>query len=204
MLAALNQVVAQATAALRDFEYTSALEVTERFFWSFCDDYLELVKQRAYGDDGSAAAGPAGEAAAQSARLALRSALSVLLRLFAPFLPFCAEEAWSWWHDDSVHTSRWPAASDPAAARPGAGTDADPAVITAAAAVISAIRKAKSEAQLSMRAPAGTVRVSAPAAEAERLRAACGDIAAAGNVGTLLIEPGPGPDVQVDVALPEA
>jgi valyl-tRNA synthetase len=202
MLAALDDVVAKATAALRDFEYTTALEVTERFFWSFCDDYLELVKQRAYGDDDGAVA--AGDAAAQSARLALRSALSVLLRLFAPFLPFCAEEAWSWWHDDSVHTSPWPVASGPAASGPGAGTDADTAVITAAAAVISAIRKAKSGARLSMRAPAGTVRVSAPAAEAERLRAARGDIAAAGNVGTLLIEPGDGPDLRVDVELPGA
>jgi valyl-tRNA synthetase len=212
--------VTKATAALSDFEYTAALEVTERFFWSFCDDYLELVKQRAYGDDGPVGAGAgagtagAGEAAAQSARLALRSALSVLLRLFAPFLPFCAEEAWSWWHDDSVHTSPWPtvaglaasgpAAGGPAAAGAAAGTDADPAVITAAAAVISAIRKAKSEARLSMRAPAGTVRVTAPAADADRLRAAQGDIAAAGNVGTLVIEAHDHPDLRVDVELPEA
>ncbi|HEY2239748.1 MAG TPA: valine--tRNA ligase [Streptosporangiaceae bacterium] len=220
MLAALDEVVTKATAALSDFEYTAALEVTERFFWSFCDDYLELVKQRAYGDDGPVGAGAAGagtagagEAAAQSARLALRSALSVLLRLFAPFLPFCAEEAWSWWHDDSVHISPWPAASGPAISGPvaggpaagaAAGTDADPAVITAAAAVISAIRKAKSEARLSMRAPAGTVRVTAPAADADRLRAAQGDIAAAGNVGTLVIEAHDHPDLRVDVELPEA
>ena len=86
MLAALEEVIAKATADLQDFEYTAALETTERFFWSFCDDYLELVKQRAYDDEAGAAA--------QSARLSLRSALSVLLRLFAPFLPFCAAEAW--------------------------------------------------------------------------------------------------------------
>ncbi len=202
MLAALDEVVAKATAALRDFEYTSALEVTERFFWSFCDDYLELVKQRAYGDGGPAGrrAADTADAAAQSARLALRSALSVLLRLFAPFLPFCTEEAWSWWHDDSVHSSPWPAAAEVA---PASGAAADPGVITAAAAVISAIRKAKSEARLSMRAPAGVVRVTAPAAEADRLRPAAGDIAAAGNVGTLGIEAGPGPGFQVDVEFPE-
>ncbi|HWG15162.1 MAG TPA: valine--tRNA ligase [Streptosporangiaceae bacterium] len=188
MLAALDEVVGKATAALREFEYTSALEVTERFFWSFCDDYLELVKQRAYGDDG------ADGVAAESARLALRSALSVLLRLFAPALPFCTEEAWSWWHDDSVHTSPWPVTS-------GAGASADTGVITAAAAVISAIRKAKSEARLSMRAPAGTVRVSAPAAAADQLRSAHGDIAAAGNVGALIIEAGSGPGLRIDVEL---
>jgi valyl-tRNA synthetase len=100
MLASLDSVVAAATAALEDFEYTTALEVTERFFWSFCDDYLELVKQRAYS--------AADDSSGQSARLALRLALSSLQRLFAPFLPFSAEEAWSWWHDDSVHTSSWP------------------------------------------------------------------------------------------------
>jgi valyl-tRNA synthetase len=196
MLASLDQVVAKATAGLRDFEYTSALEVTERFFWSFCDDYLELVKQRAYAEDG----GPA----AQSARLALRLALSVLLRLFAPFLPFCTEEAWSWWHDDSVHTSPWPVPAgdgrpdgDDSAAGSGAGTG----VIAAAGAVISAIRKAKSEARQSMRAPVRTVVVHGPAAEVDMLRPARGDIAAAGHVNTLLLEAGPEPELRVDVEL---
>jgi valyl-tRNA synthetase len=75
MLAGLADVIGQATTALHAFEYTTALERTERFFWSFCDDYLELVKQRAYGPS------------PDSARLALRSALSVLQRLLAPFLP---------------------------------------------------------------------------------------------------------------------
>ncbi len=196
MLASLDEVVARASAALRDFEYTSALEVTERFFWSFCDDYLELVKQRAYADED-----PDGRSdpAAQSARLALRQALSVLLRLFAPFLPFATEEAWSWWHDDSVHTSPWPApsAGDQSAAGGAAGTG----VIAAAAAVISAIRKAKSEARQSMRAPVRTVRVHGPAAEVDVLRAAHGDIAAAGHVDTLLLEAGPGTELSIDVEL---
>jgi valyl-tRNA synthetase len=190
--------VARATTALRDFEYTSALEATERFFWSFCDDYLELVKQRAYADEDGLP-----DPAAQSARLALRQALSVLLRLFAPFLPFATEEAWSWWHDDSVHTSPWPVPSS--GDRPAAGgTDAGAGVIAAAAAVISAIRKAKSEARQSMRAPVRTVRVHGPAAEVDVLRAAHGDIAAAGHVGTLLLEAGPETELSIDVELADA
>jgi valyl-tRNA synthetase len=200
MLASLDEVAGRATTALRDFEYTSALEGTERFFWSFCDDYLELVKQRAYAEDG----GPA----AQSARLALRQALSVLLRLFAPFLPFCTEEAWSWWHDDSVHTSPWPVpgAGDAFAVDGAAGTTvaAGTAVAAAAAAVMSAIRKAKSEARQSMRAPVRTVRVRGPAADLDLLRAARGDIAAAGHVEALLLEDGPATELSVGVELAEA
>ncbi|HET8601390.1 MAG TPA: valine--tRNA ligase, partial [Segeticoccus sp.] len=88
MLSALDDVIRQATGALEAFEYTTALERIERFFWVFCDDYLELIKQRAYDEEGGAAT--------QSARLALRRALSSLQRLFAPFLPYCTEEAWSW------------------------------------------------------------------------------------------------------------
>ena len=189
MLAALDEVIAKATAALRDFEYTAALESTERFFWSFCDDYLELVKQRAYDDDGGAAA--------QSARLSLRSALSVLLRLFAPFLPFCTEEAWSWWHDDSVHTSPWPTAATAAPA-------ADSGIITMAGTVISAIRKAKSEARQSMRAPVRSVRIHGPAGRLESLRTVSGDITAAGNVGALVLEPDGAQELLVHVQLAEA
>ncbi|HJQ48761.1 MAG TPA: valine--tRNA ligase [Amycolatopsis sp.] len=187
MLSALDDVIRQATEALEAFEYTSALERIERFFWFFCDDYLELIKQRAYAEDGGAAT--------QSARLALRKALASLQRLFAPFLPYCTEEAWSWWHDGSVHTAGWPAADN----APG-GDRAE--VITLASTAISAIRKAKSDAKRSMRSPVESVRIQGPAGQVETLTSIGADLRAAGNVGALEFAPD-GEELRIEVQLAE-
>ena len=107
MLAALAELVDDATASFESFDYARALERTEAFFWRFCDDYLELVKTRAYGPEDAEP-----DAAAASARAALAAALSTLHRLFAPFLPFTADEVWSWWMQGSVHNATWPVASE--------------------------------------------------------------------------------------------
>ena len=122
MLARLASVVDEATAAFEGYDYARALERTEAFFWSFCDDYLELVKSRAYGEagggdeavggGGGGGGGGAGDAGTDSARAALATALSVLLRLLAPVLPFVTEEVWSWWQVGSIHTAPWPVVAE--------------------------------------------------------------------------------------------
>ena len=184
LLAGLAGVVDEATAAFEAFNYTRALEVAESFFWSFCDDYVELVKSRAY------ASGPASE----SAQAALALALSVQLRLFAPVLPFVTEEVWSWWQAGSVHRAAWPVASE----LPAGG---DPAVVSAAAEALAGVRKAKSDAKQSMRADVETATVIAPAEQVPLVEAARGDLVDAGRIATLSVAAGDGPmTVQVVLA----
>ncbi|TAL21777.1 MAG: valine--tRNA ligase, partial [Frankiales bacterium] len=142
LLARLAAVVEEATTAFDGYDYTRALERTESFFWSFCDDYIELVKGRAYGEDAAAAA---------SANRALRLALDTLLRLFAPFLPFVTEEVWSWWKEGSVHAQPWPDAAEVRAAAGAAPDGLDP--LDLAAVVLERVRGEKSRAKVSMKTP---------------------------------------------------
>jgi valyl-tRNA synthetase len=122
MLTQLSRLVEDATGHLDAYDYTRVLERTETFFWGFCDDYLELVKSRRYGDFG-----PEGAASANSAMLV---ALSTLLRLFAPFLPFVTEEVWSWWQPGSVHRASWPTPEE--VVEPIGGRDEQSASVLAA------------------------------------------------------------------------
>ena len=167
MLAALGDVARQATAAFESYEYTDALESAERFFWTFCDDYLELVKERAYGD-------PADPAAA-SAKTALAVALDVQLRLFAPFLPFVTEEVWSWGHDGSIHHAPWPTCDEV----PAGG---DAGLLTDVSAALTAIRGAKSQAKVSMKTEATRADFTGPAEQLERLRTVERDLRAVGRL----------------------
>jgi valyl-tRNA synthetase len=174
----LSSTVDVATTAMDDFDYTVALEQAERFFWFFCDDYIELVKDRAYGgiaDDG------ADDGAVDSARLTLRVVLDVITRLLAPVMPYTTEETWSWTHDASVHRAQWPTAKELATA----AQDGDRELVGFVTDAIAAVRKAKSTANVSMRAEVARMLVQGPADRLAQLRAVSGDLRAAGHVREL-------------------
>jgi valyl-tRNA synthetase len=170
MLAKLDGVIAESTSAFDAYDYARALERTESFFWWFCDNYVELVKSRAYES--------MGPEAAASARRGLREALSSLQRLFAPFLPFATEEAWSWWHDTRIHVSAWPAPTSLAG---------DPRLIDAPIEVLTLVRRAKSEAKVSQRAGVDLVAISAPPEVHDHLEAGRADLAAAGTIAEISV-----------------
>ncbi|MBC7401977.1 MAG: valine--tRNA ligase, partial [Microbacteriaceae bacterium] len=164
MLAELSTVVATATAAFDSFDHAKALEVTEKFFWTFCDDYLELVKERVYSTDS-----PHGQA---SAVTSLRTALEVMLRLFAPFIPFATEEVWSWTHTDSVHVSEWPVAL----------TDAkSTGLLALVGETLIGIRRAKTDAKASQKADVTSATISGPA----QLQLALDDLRDVGRIVTI-------------------
>ena len=183
MLSRLSAVVGDATNAFDDLDYARALERTESFFWWFCDDYVELVKTRAYGRvsaDGAPARAADCAPEELSARHALYRALSTLQRLFAPHMPFCTDEVWSWWQGGSVHRAEWPTSNE----QRGASSNSE-ILLDTASAVLSEIRRTKTEAKVSQRAKVSRVVVTCDSAQAEAVANAHSDLVKAGSVTEL-------------------
>jgi valyl-tRNA synthetase len=191
MLRRLAAVVDECTTAFENYDYARVLERTESFFWWFCDDYVELVKTRAYGEDGSV------EGAA-SARAALRRALSTLQRLFAPILPFATEEVWNWWQTGSIHRTSWPTSSELVL---GLSGDADDAFIDAVCGTLALIRRAKTEAKVSQRAVVELAAITATDAAAKAISDGWEDIANAGSVSNWTITVADSAEISVAVTL---
>ena len=172
LLNKLAQVVETATTSFDKYDYTRALEVAETFFWAFTDDYVELVKERTYGNQG--------EAAANSARAALGITTHTLLKLFAPFIPFVTEEVWSWWQKGSIHLQSWPKSSEIITDK-SAGIDP----LNNVTWILSEVRKVKTENKQSMKAEVKTLEIWAKAEVIEQVKDAQKDLIAAGNIKDL-------------------
>ena len=168
MLRELAGVIREATAAYDAFDHAKALEVAETFFWTFTDDYLELVKDRAYTGEGQQRG---------SAVTALQLAIDALVRLFAPVIPFATEEVWSWTHDGSVHRAPWPRVEE----LPVDGDSSSEGLLALASEALITIRRAKTDQQVAQKMPILEATVSAPVL----LQAAQADIMAVGKIHTL-------------------
>jgi valyl-tRNA synthetase len=194
MLTALAALVDEATSELEQYEYARALAKIESFFWDFCDNYVEAAKSRRYGDFG-----PEGAA---SAAVAMRSALSVLLRLLAPYLAFTCEEVWSWWQPGSVHRAAWPTRAEVVAV---AGEDGDArAAMAHLTEALGIIRKAKTDSKVSVGTPILSVTYAATDQAIRCLTLVERDLKAAARTDTLVLKAGDAPAAQVTVKPAEA
>jgi valyl-tRNA synthetase len=183
-LARLRDTVARASALLEELDYAGALDAVERFFWSgYTDNYLELVKARARSETDAAGRSSAVAAAQQG--------LSVLLRLFAPYVPYVTEEAWSWGFagatgERSIHRAPWPQASEFAGLPEGddAGRTFD-----LACAFLDAVRRGKSAAGATVGRQLATLRVAASPETVASLRACLPDLRSAARADGEILEP---------------
>ena len=186
LLAQLAALITNATSSFEAYDYTGALESTEQFFWQFCDDYLELVKERAYGPDD--------DPGAASARATLRFTLDIVLRLFAPIMPYVTEEVWSWWKTGSIHRTNWPVVSEIA-------VSGDPVLLGDVSAALIQIRGAKSQASVSMKTEISLAKLYGTADALAHLQAVESDLRAVGRItGEISWVESHGP-VAVDVTL---
>jgi valyl-tRNA synthetase len=193
MLRSLAALVDEATRAFEEYDYARVLQRTETFFWRFCDDYLELVKGRRYGEQGAPGAA--------SANAALTSALDVLLRLFAPFLPYVTEEVWSWWRDGSIHQARWPSPEELLSLvtdNSEATRQSDEAIYQSATDVLFEVRKQRSEAKQPLKVPISRVRITGDAAFKGQVLSAVPDLRSALRVKDFQIVVGDGRAIVVE------
>lgn len=185
VMAKLADVIDIATAALNDYDHAKALENIESFFWQFCDDYIELAKNRAYGTANATGNVPS-EADVLSARTTLGLGLDAFARLLAPYLPYATEEVYSWMHEGegSVHRAAWPASDLYREAASGA----DESVLVWAGRALAALRKIKSEAKVSMKTPILSATLALDKSAIAQVEAASADVYEAGKVtGTVTL-----------------
>jgi valyl-tRNA synthetase len=178
----LAAVTAAATRSLDQYEFGIAKGEVERFFWNdLCDNYLEMIKDRLHDES------PGAAAARESARAGLHDALYGAVRLWAPFVPHVCEAV----YQDlfaaveghrSVAVAPWPTPESF-----GADRDAEAAGL-AAVALLTAVRRWRSERKLSPGKPLARARIEAGAHVLHHVGAVLADVRAAGRIGDLVVE----------------
>jgi valyl-tRNA synthetase len=142
-LAQLNNLINQATEAFENCNYSAAKTAADSFFWQvFCDNYLEIVKNRVY--NGS-------ESEKASAFFTLYRAFLAILKLMAPITPFIAEELYHAYFKKnegraSIHLESWPKPVKIKASK------SDNEIWNKLIETISVVRQEKSKAQKSVKA----------------------------------------------------
>jgi valyl-tRNA synthetase len=171
MIQKLRTLIEKATSSFAEFEYANALMATEQFFWSqFTDTYLELVKVRARGEGTD-------DQGRVSAVATLRLVLDVLLRLFAPVVPYITEEVWSWAFAEergqpSIHRAPWPTVAE-LASIPAPKDDGS---FDLAVDLMSAINKKKTELGASTGRLVKTATLAIPETKSARLSPVLSDV----------------------------
>lgn len=186
ILAQLTKTINRVTQALEDYDHSRAVELIESFFWSFCDNYIELAKLRGYGTDESGPAFSFNETL--SARVTLLTTIQIVLQLFAPYLPYSTEEVWSWFRDGSVHLSAWPTETSTGEvasywAEKLTATDTTVVIknetsldLDTIYLILARVRRAKTEAKTSMKTPVASLSVRANAETLKQILEAKNDL----------------------------
>ncbi|MFN9477747.1 MAG: valine--tRNA ligase [Rickettsiales bacterium] len=152
----VNQVVDlvdYADQELTNYEYATAIDKTEKFFWAlFCDNYLEITKTRAYNENGEDDEG------ALSTHLTLYHTLKTLLQLFAPILPHITEELFHILYakdnSESIHMrGSWPNV------REAKFTDIDETKSEDLLEVLELVRKITAQDNLSIKSPISYIEI---------------------------------------------
>lgn len=181
LLSKLMSVVKASTDAFESYEYSKSKQETDNFFWQkFCDNYLEFIKHRTYGEN----INPESKRAAQDT---LYFALLTQLKLFAPIMPFITEEVYQQYFkefekDESIHISKWPSYNsklvDEEAEKAG----------DLAVAVVSEIRKHKSINKQSLKVELESITISCTKDQEKLLKLVETDILRAGVVKNIKYE----------------
>ncbi len=145
IIAKLSKVRDKVNDYLEQYEYSLAREAIEQFFWQdFCDNYIEIVKGRIYNNNHININWQ------ESAQYTIKFCFEIILKLFAPFLPYITEELYQNMFDikSSIHARySWPSFIIEKI------SDEDILQYASILQILNDIRKAKSEKNLSMKTP---------------------------------------------------